>query len=80
MNEEMNKLAQQLANSIKFDEPRNVCDALVLLNYCQDHRSCKVYTHKNRFCTLHYCGRCSNIIGAGDKYCSQCGRELRWDD
>lgn len=79
MPDEMNKLAHDLAQSIIFEGRWNVCDALLLLNWCDDHKSCKVYTHKNRFCTLHYCGRCSNIIGKGDKYCSQCGRELRWE-
>ena len=78
MNDEMNKLAADLASSIIFDGKRNVCDALILLNWCQDHKSTKVYTQKNRFVTLSYCGRCSTIVGDGDKYCSQCGRELRW--
>lgn len=79
MNDEMNKLAADLASGIIFDGKRNVCDALILYNWCIDHRSTKVYTHKSRFVSLSYCGRCSTIVGAGDKYCSQCGRELRWE-
>ena len=80
MNDEMISLARELAHGIVFEGKWNTCDALTLLNWCDDHRSVKVYKHKNGFLTLCYCGRCSTIIGEGDKYCSQCGRELRWND
>lgn len=79
MDKEHMGILEQLASGIVFRNKHNVCDALLLLNWVQDHKSIKVYKHRNNFVMLCYCGRCSTIVAEGDKYCSQCGRELRWE-
>lgn len=79
MPDEMNKLARDFMEQVIFKHRVNESDALVLFNWFIDHHSTKVYRHKNGFLTLCYCGRCSTIVGEGDKYCSQCGRYLRWN-
>ena len=71
--------AEELCKGLLFHRRYNDVDVLVLWSWLQDHRSVKVYRHRNGFLTLSYCGRCSTIVAEGDRYCSQCGRELRWE-
>ena len=80
MDQNTMELAEKLCLDIVFNGRYRVTDALMILNWCQDHRSVKVYQQKNGFLTLNYCGRCSTIVGEGDRFCSQCGRGLRWND
>lgn len=28
----------------------------------------------------YVCGKCKALINPGDKYCHECGREVKWDD
>ena len=79
MPDDMIVLAHDLSQSIIFGGKWNVSDALVLLNWCADHHSVKVYKNKTKFVTLCYCGRCSTVVGEGDRFCNQCGRALRWE-
>lgn len=73
------EMINQVTGDILFRRKYNDCDLLVLRNWAEDHRPCRVYRNKNRFVTLCYCGRCSTIVAEGDRYCSQCGRVLLWD-
>ena len=73
------EMLRSVTSDILFHRKFNDCDLLLLLNWADDHRPCKVYSHQNRFVKLNYCGRCSNIVAEGDKYCSQCGRALKWE-
>lgn len=79
MPDEMNKLARDFMEQVIFKHSFNESDALVLFNWFIDHHSTRVYQHRTKFVKLSYCGRCSTIVGDGDKYCSQCGRYLRWE-
>ena len=74
-----NELIEKVCMSILFDRKWNDSDVVTILNDSQDHRPCKVYTHKNGFLSLSYCGRCSTIVSAGDRFCSYCGRALKWE-
>ena len=67
-----------MMRDIIFKDRYNKTDAVMLLNWALDHKSAPVYTNKNGFLSLSYCGRCSTIVCKGDQFCSQCGRELRW--
>lgn len=29
---------------------------------------------------IYFCGKCKSLVGTHDKFCSQCGREVKWDD
>ena len=80
MDNENMELMVDFLKRLVFDKRYDVSDALMLLNWARDHRSVPVYKHQNHFMLLSYCGRCSTIVGAGDRYCSQCGRELRGND
>lgn len=80
MDKEMLELTETACLDVIFNSKYNVCDHLLILNWVQDHRPCKVYRSRSRYLTLNYCGRCSTIVGEGDRYCSQCGRELIWND
>ena len=77
MDNEMMELLQEVMQNLIFHDRYNRSDCLAIFNWVSDHRSAPVYSHKNRFLTLSYCGRCGTIIQEGDRYCHQCGRELR---
>lgn len=69
--------ALTLAQSIIFGERvPNVADALLLLNWLDDHKPAHVNQNKNGFLMLCYCGRCSTIVQKGDRFCNGCGRRL----
>lgn len=67
-----------MMRGIIFHDRYNKTDAVMLLNWALAHKSAPVYINQNGFLSLCYCGRCSTIVCKGDKFCSQCGRELRW--
>lgn len=74
-----NELIEKVCMSILFDRKWYDADVITILNDAQDHRPCKVYTSRNGYMSLSYCGRCSTIVGEGDRFCSFCGRALRWE-
>lgn len=80
MDRETMELMERTCLDLLFNHRWCANDILVLVNWVQDHRPVRVYRHKNNFLTLSYCGRCSTIVGEGDKFCSNCGRGLIWDD
>ena len=71
------ELLHDVMMKIIFMDEYHKTDCLVLLNWAMDHKSAKVYQHNNGFLSLKYCGRCGTIIAEGDRFCHQCGRELR---
>ena len=79
MDLETMELTEAVCNEVIFESKYNVADHLLILNWCMDHRPCRVHSSTAGYLTLHYCGRCSTIVGEGDRYCSQCGRELVWE-
>ena len=79
MDREVYNIVNDKVHGIVFEERQpNICDALIILNWLDDHRPAYVHRNRNGFLTLSYCGRCGTIVGEGDKYCSQCGRGLVW--
>lgn len=70
--------ARQLAQDVIFSGEPKIADAMILLNWLDDHRPVRVNRYKNGFLTLCYCGRCSRIVGEGDSFCNGCGRVLIW--
>lgn len=78
MKDQEMELLIDMMHDIIFKDRYSKTDAVLLLNWAMDHQFVKVYTNQNRFVSLSYCGRCSTIVCKGDKFCSQCGRELRW--
>ena len=28
---------------------------------------------------IYFCGKCMSLVGTHDKFCSQCGRAVKWD-
>lgn len=71
--------SEQLCANLLFQRKYNDSDVLVLWSWLHDNHPVKVYRNRNGFVTLCYCGRCSTIVGEGDRYCSQCGRGLKWE-
>ena len=64
-----------LCEGIVFRHRYYESDALILLNWCRDHQRAKVFQDRVGYMSLCSCGRCSNIVGKGDRFCSNCGRE-----
>ena len=79
MDRETFSTAKELCKGLLFHRSFNDSDVLVLYSWLLDNESVKVYRHRNSLVTLCYCGRCSTIVAEGDRYCNQCGRELRWE-
>ena len=79
MNTYNRELIERVCTGILFHRRFNDSDVLTILNYVHDQQATQVHSHKNGFLTLSYCGRCSTIVGEGDRYCSYCGRELKWN-
>lgn len=79
MEREVYNIMNDMVHGIIFEERvPNIADALIILNWLDDHRPTYAHRNQNGFLTLSYCGRCGTIVGEGDKYCSQCGRGLVW--
>lgn len=79
MNSQNRELIEKVCADVLFNRRWYDSDVLTILNYVHDQQATQVHSHKNGFLTLSYCGRCSTIVGEGDRYCSYCGRELKWN-
>lgn len=77
MDQETMRTSEELCKGLLFHRRYNDVDVLVLWSWLHDNQPVKVYRHRNNLVTLSYCGRCSTIVGEGDRYCSQCGRSLK---
>ena len=79
MDTQNRELIEKVCADVLFNRRWYDSDVLTILNYVHDQQATMVHSHKNGFLTLSYCGRCSTIVADGDRYCSYCGRELKWD-
>lgn len=78
MERDVYNIMNDMVQGINADIVPDIGDALIILNWLDDHRPTYAFHRRTGFLTLSYCGRCGTIVGDGDKYCSQCGRGLLW--
>lgn len=80
----LNQMQQELRTAIHLSwkddctiDKGTAMELLDMLYWVEPCRPCEI---RSGYMSLYYCKNCSNIISKGDKYCSQCGKGVLWNE